>query len=81
MTSRRTGNNRRRAPEPALAAGPGRSDMAQRRVPTASRYSFSNRAGDEVPRLYSSQNASSAASKSASRPFLTALFLATIVGP
>ncbi len=38
-------------------------------MPTASRYSFSNRARSGVPRFHSSQNRSSASSNSASRPF------------
>jgi hypothetical protein len=52
-----------------------------RRVPTARRYSFSKRAGDEVPWLHLSQNASSAASNSVSRPFRAAFACAARVGP
>ena len=51
------------------------------RVTPASRYSFSNRARSGVPRFHSSQNASRAASNSASRPVRAALARAAIVGP
>jgi uncharacterized protein YbcI len=51
------------------------------RVPTARRYSFSNRAPSGVPRSHSSQKWSSASSNSASRPVLPAFARTAMVGP
>ena len=57
------------------------SPIRQERVPTAIRYSISKRARSSVPRFQSSQNPSSAASKSSARSLRTALPRAAIVGP
>ena len=58
-----------------------RLQQPQPRVPTAIRYSFSNSAASDVPLFHLSQNASSAASNSSARPFLSAFARAAIVGP
>ncbi len=58
-----------------------RPAVRPQRVPTATRYSFSNRACSGVPRFHSSQNSSSARSNSPSRPSFSAFALAAIVGP